>query len=310
MNDSRPPSNRLQNRLKKAFEDKNWSLFNYLLGRGANINHQYGTFGETLLFNCITSSEIKKLIELGADVNAKDNFGTSVLGHATVNCRSIDSIRTLLKCGADVNAPTQQGSYSYSPLTFAAKHRQYIGVDIIKLMMEYRGDIKGPPVRNAPRVWLGDDDCSQILIKYAVLYNQERDCGNIIELNQQRFDNILECMKAKTFLAKCVREVALMREMKLNEKTTLYEFLTVSKNRRVLIKTPIDSSNFSIYKDIVQEAFERWTYRQDLAKKLGTGCIYARSGRRIIKLDYDSTLEVADYLDDEDLESSVKAFVR
>ena len=78
-------------------------------------------------------SRIKTILEKGADVNAKGNFGDTPLHHAThyaaANC-NIEIVRFLIEKGADVNSETGLGD---SPLAIAAESNN---VELCKFLME------------------------------------------------------------------------------------------------------------------------------------------------------------------------------
>lgn len=81
-----------------------------LLDRGADVNARYGN-GETPLFWAAVFGKpriMELLIERGADVNARDKYGRTPLMLAAWNDQ-IEAVKILTKNGADVNARDGQG---------------------------------------------------------------------------------------------------------------------------------------------------------------------------------------------------------
>ncbi len=72
-----------------------------------------GIFGGNV---CIDMKHVKKLLELGADINAKDVVGWSLLSHAARHGMT-DSAKELLDLGADIN--TADRGTGWTPLMSA-----------------------------------------------------------------------------------------------------------------------------------------------------------------------------------------------
>lgn len=299
-------SKTLRRCLKQAFFEGDWCMARHLLGKGANINYRYGSHGETLLFYCNTTDQVKGLVELGADINAKNKNGQSLLGHAIRRYWSMDLIRLLLKYGAHVNA---QGPFGYSPLGLAVIH-QAKNLELIELMMGYKANINGTDKYNKHKP-MGDamtnKNCGKMLIKYGVLHNAENDCKKIVEKEREK-GNMCGFPEVDQYLEACIGEVAIMRQEFVNGKNNLCEFLNQSQNGRLHIDSTIDVSRFHIYKDLIQETIKRVTHRNNLLKELNAVRVQTPSGQEMVRLDYDSIFEIADYLDNEDLQSLIGAF--
>lgn len=105
-------------------------LVNELANLGANVNYYNRGDGKTILMYAIENKNVSKnfiktLIDIGADVNAKDFSGNTVLMRAVKvryditkkyganNGVSVDLIEELLKAGADIEAFNNYGNTAY-----------------------------------------------------------------------------------------------------------------------------------------------------------------------------------------------------
>ena len=77
--------------------------------------------------------EVKRLLEAGADVNAKNEFGSTPLHWACVYGR-LEIARLLLEHGANVNASQQRGG---TPLDLACLYQE---TSIVRLFLEAGAD--------------------------------------------------------------------------------------------------------------------------------------------------------------------------
>ena len=103
-------------------------IVNILLQNGANPN-EWNNLRNTPLHFCasLTVEVAKKLIDAGADVNAKNIFGFTPL-YLSVKCNKIDMVRILMDNGADENIANDLGD---TPLTVARKIGYMNIVDIM-----------------------------------------------------------------------------------------------------------------------------------------------------------------------------------
>ncbi len=99
----------------KAAHDQNWTLVKKLVEKGADLQAKDNS-GRTVLHFAAMSGDldtVKWLVEKGADLQAKDNEGLTVL-HWAANYGRLDTIKWLVEKGADVNARTNLGSTTLS----------------------------------------------------------------------------------------------------------------------------------------------------------------------------------------------------
>lgn len=83
-----------------------------LLSRGADIQAQDKEGGSVLHWAagfCSCVDVIELLLDHGAELNAVDNYGTTVLHYAAVDSSTVEVVELLLKKGADLHAIDQEG---------------------------------------------------------------------------------------------------------------------------------------------------------------------------------------------------------
>ncbi|RDW85731.1 hypothetical protein BP5796_04056 [Coleophoma crateriformis] len=122
--------------LHLASEDGHINIVKLLVEKGADINAA-DMNGRTLLYRASENGHIdvvKLLLEKGADVNATDKNGWTPLCTASQH-RHIDVVKLLLEMGADVNAADENGR---TPLYWVSFRGH---VNIIKLLLEKEADI-------------------------------------------------------------------------------------------------------------------------------------------------------------------------
>ncbi len=110
--------------------------------RGADINYVSEEYGQTVLMNLAYSDDpsvIEALIDAGADVNGRDEYGTSVL-HMAVDNLALSNARILLEAGADPNSKDDSG---YTPLVQAVSSEHAAMVELL-LAYKANADWQGP----------------------------------------------------------------------------------------------------------------------------------------------------------------------
>jgi ankyrin repeat protein len=118
-----------------AKEDRNQ------LRKDVNKTDGYGT---TALWGRSDLSSLRALVQLGADVNARDNSGRTVLTGAAFG-GNLDKVRALAELGADVNVKDKQG---WTPLLLAS---QMGHAAVVQALIESGADadLAGPAGWNA-----------------------------------------------------------------------------------------------------------------------------------------------------------------
>ena len=120
--------------LMVASKNGHTEIVQLLLEKGAYVNAK-DNYGETALMLAAANGRteiVQLLLEKGADVNAKNEYGRTALMYALGNYRT-EIIQLLLEKGADVNAKNKYGS---TALMFAASNGR---TEIVQILLEKGG---------------------------------------------------------------------------------------------------------------------------------------------------------------------------
>lgn len=285
------PQMTIQSALQNAFFRSNWNMMRDLLSQGAFINFRYGYEGDPLIFYCRSRKKVKELVEMGADINAQNYNGLTLLGNAIQQGWSLDSVSSLLEYGANVNCPAS--SYGYSPLGLVILH-QPKNIKLLKLMLEYKANISASDTYlylNIKISW------KQMIVKYVVWNNLELDLVATIEVDE--------------YLQACLEEISLMKQHIIYRSMSLYSYLKKNYKFRGNIESSLVLQKFRIYASVILEEMERVNLRVNQRKKLLndlTAITVHDSGQARIGLNYDSTFIIAEFLNNVDLENLNIAF--
>jgi ankyrin repeat protein len=105
-------------------------IFKLLIDKGADVNTK-DEFGNTALMQVNNPEIAKLLIDKGADVNAKNKYGTTPL----MRVSNLETAKLLIDNGANVNAKDNEGE---TPLMVATEFDEY---EIVKFLIENGADI-------------------------------------------------------------------------------------------------------------------------------------------------------------------------
>ena len=179
----------LNQKLFEAVENENITEIKSLLNQGANVNVREKD-GQTPLHYAAYLNNIniaKLLIDSGADVNVQDEDGWAPLRWA-VRAENFDLVKLLIENGADVNVQDKDGC---APLHSAAF---WDSVDIIKLLIENGVD---PFIKNKdgkiPLDYCKNEEMHKLLENYMNNYKQRNKTPSIEnnDLLYYAFDNNL-----------------------------------------------------------------------------------------------------------------------
>ena len=123
--------------LVKAMREGNTDTVKLLLELGADINAK-NNYGWTALIYAArwgNTDTVKLLLELGADINAKNNYGWTALIYAA-RWGNTDTVKLLLELGADINA---KNNYRWTALIYAARWGK---TEIVKLLLDRKANIE------------------------------------------------------------------------------------------------------------------------------------------------------------------------
>ena len=89
------------------------------VGANANAQDEYGT---TALMRAETAEQIKALVEAGADINAKDKYGHTAL----MKAKTAEQTKLLVEAGADVNIQNKYGETALMKADTLEKAKQLV----------------------------------------------------------------------------------------------------------------------------------------------------------------------------------------
>ena len=185
----------LKSAIRKGCDYIKIDIINILLEKGADINAK-DNYGRTPLMHAIqygcSEEVIKILLEKGADINAKDNYGWTPLMHAIHECEcecSKEVIKILLEKGADINA---KNNYGWTPLMQAIHECECeceCSKEVIKILLEKGADINAKD----------NYDCTPLMLLSSA-HNNKKSYVNMLEffincrpkISMQAIDNLPE----------------------------------------------------------------------------------------------------------------------
>ncbi|MEM4217275.1 MAG: ankyrin repeat domain-containing protein [Candidatus Methanomethylicaceae archaeon] len=111
----------------------------HLIGKlaklGANIDLSIGKLGTILSDACFNKPHLAvDLIELGADVNVKNNDGCTPLHYACLG-GDLNVVKSLIEHGADMNAVDHKGN---TPLHYACEGNH---IEVVRFLIEHGADV-------------------------------------------------------------------------------------------------------------------------------------------------------------------------
>jgi ankyrin repeat protein len=118
------------------------SMLKLMIDHGANVNMVSELNGQTPLFSAAAADNIKAMalfLACGADINAKDQYGTTVL-HEAASFAQVPAIEMLVASGAVIDARDNEGQ---TPLYYAVERGRQ---DVVSALIKLGADINATDV--------------------------------------------------------------------------------------------------------------------------------------------------------------------
>jgi len=212
------------------------------LKNGADIEAK-DDMGETLLMVASREGNIEMvqlLLDNGADVNKKDLYGNRSLRYALgFNEESIDIIKLLLKNGANINEMDSEGD---TPLIYICKNIfDEENIELIKSLLEYGADVNKKDLKgNSSLIYACENCCfrqEDIDIVKLLLKNG----ANINEIDSNGNTALMyACIKNKSELIKILLDNGVDVNIQNSEGLTALMYACI-KNKTELVKLLIDN---------------------------------------------------------------------
>ena len=227
-------SNNGQITLHTAARYDNLEIVEYLIENGANIEAK-DDYGNTPLHTAAnygsTLEIVEYLIENGADIEANNNDGNTPLHHAAEN-GNLEIVEYLIENGTNIEA---KGDYSYTPLHLAARYgKPEIDLKIVEYLIENGADIEAENKAGDTPLHLAAGYGNLEIVKYLI------ENGADIETKNKAGDTPLH-LAAQNGRTKTVKLLKIALELDSLLKKLKNE---ESKNKQILesIKTKIVSN--------------------------------------------------------------------
>lgn len=311
----------LHEKLLKAVLIKKWKKAEELIQRGADINHTVNKYGEPMLFLAKDVTTIRKLLALGADINARDYSGEGILGHAILNSWSLDTIQELIQRGAYVGA---RNNLYISPLERAVAVGHH---EKIKLLIEKGAGCRDERLSETPMNYcINNFEGAKVVIKHVMLKYFEQDYTNMIGLENYNYPYIFKNYEyLKEYFVKCEIELQRMKTIKFGGNVSLLDLLQSNDSLHLsyqdateielllscIAENPKRTNRnriFPIYQDLLTDTLKTATQRRKLLRQLEELDLSTINGQNCISLDASSKHKIFKYLPNEALQALIKSY--
>lgn len=312
----------LHEKLVKAILAKKWKKAEEFIQRGADINHTVNKYGEPILFLAKDVATIRKLLELGADLNARDYSGEGIVGHAILNSWNLDVIQELIKQGAYVGARNNLYISSLERAVAVGNHEK------IKLLIENGACCRDERLSETPMNYcINNFEGAKTVIKHVMLKYFDQDYTEIIGLENYNYPYIFRNYEyLKEYFVKCEIELQRMKTVKISGSASLLDLLLSGDSNPYIMfqnTTEIElllscitengmrtkrNRIFPIYQDLIINALKSAIQRQELLKQLELLDLSAVEGQKCISLDVSSKFIIFRYLPNEALRTLIKSY--
>ncbi len=161
-----------------------------LLKQGADVNARDEDGKTVLMYACDYGliDIARMLLEYGANVNAKDKYGGTALMEGCYD-NEIDIVRLLLEYGANVNAKDKYG-------VTALMHARFLEIDTVRLLLEYGANVNAKDKNNGEtalmKICQGPSkiDLARMLLEYGADVNAKDKDGVTALMNECDYDKI------------------------------------------------------------------------------------------------------------------------
>lgn len=168
---------------------EHYDALEYFINCGANIDIKDSISGDTPFMTAIKEGKIhlmKYLLEKGADINAKNDYGDTALLRA-VDEDNLEALKFLLKKGVDINCKNNEG---YNPILSAAARGQ---LEMMKYLLKNGFTLKDKTNRGSTPLIVAAEGNNLNIIKFII---KEYVKTNKIDINERNYNGETALMSA------------------------------------------------------------------------------------------------------------------